>query len=84
MMFEEERPIACLAFGIYEKGPTAVIERRECSVCHGDHCPYVVEAPEHGPCPDCFGTGRVLTENRLDLRDSADILCRRCGGTGKI
>ncbi len=77
-----DQAVACLMFGIYEKS-NGIIDRRECSVCHGDSCPYVVEEPQHGACPYCFGTG-VAPVGVFELREDADAVCIHCGGTGQI
>ena len=78
-----DRAVACLMFGIYEKNATGIVDRHECSVCHGDSCPYVTDGIEHGACPRCFGTG-MAPSGVFDLRDGVDEPCARCGGTGRI
>jgi DnaJ-class molecular chaperone len=70
-------------FGIYEKNGAGAIDRRECVVCHGDHCPYITNGVEHGRCPQCFGTG-MAPSGVFDFADRADAYCARCGGTGRI
>jgi DnaJ-class molecular chaperone len=79
----KDQAVACLMFGIYEKNATGVVDRRECSVCHGDHCPYEVGEPQHGACPACFGTG-LAPEAVFDLEEVNQSQCPRCGGTGKV
>jgi DnaJ-class molecular chaperone len=77
-----DRGVACLMFGIYEKR-NGIIDRRECSVCHGEYCPYTIEQTQHGACPSCFGTGFAPVAV-FDLRDSDDSICTHCQGTGRI
>jgi DnaJ-class molecular chaperone len=77
-----DQAVACLMFGIYEKRD-GIIDRRECSVCHGDHCPYIVEDMKHGACPHCFGTGMAPVA-AFDLRDGVEAICPHCEGTGRI
>ncbi len=70
-----DKAVACLMFGIYEKNATGVVDRRECSVCKGDHCPYELGEPQHGACPQCFGTerGRFSREMRLNLPERSAL-----------
>ncbi len=77
-----DQAVACLMIGIYEKS-NGIIDRRECSVCKGDSCPYIVEEPQHGACPYCFGTG-VAPVGIFELREDVDAVCIHCGGTGQI
>jgi DnaJ-class molecular chaperone len=70
-------------FGIYEKNAAGVVDRRECSVCHGDHCPYVVEEAHHGVCPHCFGTG-LAPAAIFDSDERNEAQCPHCRGTGRV
>lgn len=78
-----DQAVACLMFGIYEKDAMGVMDRHECSVCHGDHCPYILGEVQHGACPHCFGTG-IAPMAAFELQDSFDENCTRCGGTGRV
>lgn len=75
--------VACLMFGIYERSATGVVDRRECAVCHGDYCPYVVGETQHGICPRCFGTG-LAPAALFDAEERGAAQCPLCGGTGKL
>jgi DnaJ-class molecular chaperone len=78
-----EQAAACLLFGVYERNGVGIVDRRECSVCHGDRCPYEVRETEHGLCPHCFGAG-VTPVAAYDLLDRSDAICPHCQGTGRI
>ena len=78
-----DRPVACLMFGIYGKNSGAIIDRRECSVCHGDRCPLIIEEVQHKACPNCFGTGMAPVAV-FDLRDGIESICQACEGTGRV
>ncbi len=78
-----DEPIACLFHGIYERTEVGIIDRHECSVCKGNECPWVVEQPQHGVCPYCFGTG-MAPAAIFDLEDRSESICAHCQGSGKI
>lgn len=75
----------CLRFGVYEMGLNGkIVDKRECTVCHGDSCPYEVGEPVHGVCPQCFGTGLTPVDGKFELMNGADSSCVRCGGAGRL
>lgn len=73
----------CLMFGIYDRNSVGMIDRHECSVCHGDRCAYQVEDGRHGACPHCFGTG-MAPYGVFDLENRSEAICTHCQGTGRI
>ena len=78
-----DQTVACLMFGIYDKTASGVIDRRECSACHGDRCPYIVEDAPRGACPHCFGTG-LAPAAIFDADERNQAQCAHCGGTGRL
>lgn len=83
-MTSELAPV-CLRFGVYEMGRKGtIVDRRECNACHGDRCPYEIEAVVAGVCPHCFGTGTTPVGPELQALDGAEAVCVRCGGSGRL
>lgn len=64
--------------------PDHVIGNRPCPVCDGiGQVPFdIPQSPRYRACPDCKGTGNVLTGS-FDP-DCAMILCERCFGKGYV
>jgi DnaJ-class molecular chaperone len=83
-MVSEPVPV-CLRYGIYAMGLNGnIIDRRECSVCDGDRCPYEMSTPQTGVCPQCFGTGLTPVSASRDMLDGEDSVCVRCEGAGLL
>jgi len=79
-----DRPAACLLFGIYDKGETGIIDRHECSVFHGDTCSYEVAISQPGTCLHWFGTGFTVVGSNFDLLEGVEVTCSCCAGTGQV